>query len=171
MRLLTKLVLIVCALPVLSGCYRHHRHHGCLFSRHYQHCVGDHDWDDDDCDDWDDCCSPCGSPCDCGCGPTFSDYGAPWTSDCGCSAPMPAYSSFPAPMTYEMPGSSGCNCGASQTPTFQQPTYMQTPMPDPTPATTPPTPAGASETYYTPRSGNDGFPPPVPPVSFVPTRF
>ena len=170
MRLLTTLILCACALPVLSGCSHHRRHH-CLFSRHYQHCVGDRRCDDDwDDDDWEDDCSPCGSPCDCGCGQSFQDYGSPWTGDCGCSAPMQGYNSFPAPMSYEMAPSGGCNCGASNMPTFQQPTYM-TPMPDSTP-TTPPMPGATSETYYTPHpGGGSAMPPPVPPVSFVPTRF
>jgi len=166
MRLLTTLILCTCALPVLSGCCHHRRHH-CLFSRHYQHCVGDRRCDDDWDDDWEDECSPCGSPCDCGSGSSFNDYGSPWTSDCGCSAPMPGYNSFPAPMTYEMPASTGCNCGASS-PTFPPPTYM-TPMAEPTPATTTPTtPQGMPETYYSPRPA---MPPQAPPVSFVPTRF
>jgi hypothetical protein len=159
MRLLTTLVLFACALPALSGCCGH-RHH-CLFDRDDDDCVGDHDWDDDD---WEDCCSPCGSPC--GCAPAFNDYGAPWTGDCGCSAPVQPHHSFPAPMTYPTP--SGCDCDATVSPTYQQPTYM-TPTPETTPATTSPAPAANTESYYAPRPSAP--PPPVPPVSFVPTRF
>lgn len=167
MRLLINLALVASALPSLAGCCHHERHHGCLFSRHYQHCVGDRGRDDDD---WEDECSPCGTPCDCGCAPAFSDYGTPWTSDCGCTAPLPAYNAFPAPMNFEAAATPGCNCGAPAAPTFQQPTYMS---PVPESNTTPPTPEANTETYYSPRPtpAPAMTPPPVPPVSFVPTRF
>jgi hypothetical protein len=157
MRLLTTLVLFACAVSSLTGCC--HRRHSCFHNR-FSDCVDRNEWDDDREGD---CCPPCG--CDpCGSPSThFGDQGAPWTSDCGCTAP--GFNPYPAaPMTYGAPMNGGCNCDAQIMPTFQQPVYMQAPTAEPTP-----TPATTPETYYSPRPG--GNPPPAPPMTTVPTRF
>ena len=152
MRLLTTLLLLACAVSSLTGCC--HRRHKCHNNR-FRDCVDRRDWDDGHC------CDPCGSP-----STFFGNHGGPWTSDCGCSTP--SFNSFPAaPMTHGAPMSGGCNCESHAMPTYQHPVYMQAPMADPTPT---PMPTTTPETYYSPGAGI-GNPPPVPPVSMVPTRF